>query len=365
MASIPMSGSRAKRGGTGRGGKKAGWAVKWTDELKIDKDGSATIQLTPAKYNVAGDVMPYFTAPMFQIQYQNKNGNTSWSWLRGTGDNNCVLQKLADSNHGAVKAPKYGDNNRFYVNVIHYSVFGRSPVERDGQVIRYSDGKLKGQPIYRWDEAKSIRDRKALLNKGDSEDVCFYRKKFLELPATQFKVIQEISRKARSMCKCGGTLFPSIFTCSKCEEILLNVEDTEKTDSEIAQFADQDTRCRHCGHVDFPVAQFDCDNCQDPKPHEYYEVVAKVKKIAGSNGFPTLVLDSVVPVGDFLLDNKSSVVNTEGKYGEDLDKLMTAQYDFEAYTEPKSAAEISEMLGLREGDIGFASNTKRYNNFRN
>jgi hypothetical protein len=358
-----MSGSRAKRGSAGNRAKRAGWATKWSDELKIDKDGSATIQLTPAKYNIDGDVMPYFTAPMFQIQFQNRNGNTSWAWLRSSGPD-CTLQKLADSSHPAVKAPRYGDNNRFYVNVIHYSVFGRTAVERNGEVVRYSEGKLKGQPVYRWDEAKTFRDRKQLVSSG-KDDVCFYRKKFLELPATQFKVIQEISRKARGICKCGGNLFPSIFTCSGCEEVLLNIEDTDKTDVEISQFADQDTRCRHCGVVDFPVAQYDCDRCQNPVPLEYYEVVAKVKKIAGSNGFPTLVLDSVVPVSEFVLENKEPVLDPEGRYDDDLNKLISAQYDFEAYTAPKSAAEISEMLGLREGDIGFASNAKRYNNFRN
>ena len=366
---IPMSAGRTRRDSKGNPrGKRAGWSAKWSDELKIGKDESAWIQLTPGKYSSEEGVQPYFSAPMFKLQFNNKFGTTSWGYFRGNGGPDCTLQKLADSNNPNVQEPKYGEPNRFYVGIIHYALYHKTPIEKNGQVITYSEGKLKGQPVYQWNEVKSVREKKQLLTAGDVDSLGFYRKKFLELPATQFKVVQEIARKARSICKCGGTLFPSVFVCPACENVLLDTNESDMTDSEIMNYADQDIRCRHCGAVEFPRAEYDCDSCADPRPHEYHEVVAKLKKVTGPTGYPTIALDSVVPVTEFTMENKQCPVTVNGEgalaYDESLDNLMKNQFDFEEYTKPRTNAEYAEMLGLREGDIGFASSAKRYNNFR-
>jgi len=368
--SIPLSANRS-RPGRGPRRKSNGWTAKWSDELKIDKDETATIQLTRAKYHDGEVDMPYYAAPLFQVQYQNNFGNTSWGYFRGQDSSECTLQKLADSNHPAVKEPKYGEPNRFFLNAIHYSLFQRTPVVKNGKPLTYSEGKLKGQPVYSWIEIKSTREKKNILSQpgaAESEDIAFFRKKFLHLSVTQFKVVQEITRKARTMCKCGGTLFPSVFICRSCEEVLLDTNNAKMTDAEIANYGDQDIRCRHCGTVDFPNAVYDCDSCQDPRSHEYYEVVAKLKKVTGSNGYPTIMLDSVIPASEFQTEFKTPIVtgttNNEFVYDDALTDVMKVQYDFDQYTEAKSNAEYSEMLGLRDGDIGFASNTKRYDKFR-
>jgi hypothetical protein len=366
---IPMSASRprADRGGRRKG---AGWSAKWSDELKIANDETVAIQLTPAKYlssDSNGDVeTSFFSAPMFQLQFQNKNGNTSWGYFRGQPNGPCTLQELADSNHAAVKEPRYGEPNRFFVNIIQYSVFQRVPIMREGKPMTYSTGKLKGQPVYGWNEAKSVRERRALAA-AQSEDVTFYRKKFLEMSAPQFKIIQEAARKARSMCRCGGSLFPGIFVCDTCEEVLLDTSTAEMSDSEIASYGDQDLRCRHCSAVGFPRPVFDCDTCKDPNPHLFSEVVIKLKKVQGANGFPSLVLDNVLPVTEFRLENKEVLATVEDGnlvYPEDVAALMKVQYDFNEYTAPKSNAEYASMLGLRDGDIGFVTDTKRYDRFR-
>lgn len=367
---IPLSANRGRNGKGGPRQKKAGWSAKWSDELKIGKEESAWIQITPGKYEGEdGNLQSYYCAPMFKLQFQNKFGGTSWGYYRGNGGPDCTLQQCADSKNSNVEEPKYGAPNRFFVNVIHYGVYARTPLEKDGKTVTYADGKLKGQPIYIWNEVKTVREKRQLISSGDPEDVGFFRKKFLELPATQFKIIQEVAKKARSMCKCGGTLFPSVFVCPECEGVLLDASESDMTDSEIANYGDQDIRCRHCGSVNFPRAEYDCDSCPDPRPHEYHEVAAKIKKVTGNNGYPSLAVDNVVSMQDHTFENKKHVVESvkeDGtfKYPEDIENLMKAQYDFEAYTAPKTNAEYSELLGLREGDIGFVSNAKRYNNFR-
>lgn len=371
---IPLSANRGRRGGNGGGRRRRnGWSCKWSDELKVKKDESAWIQLTKATYRAHGEdgEVPFFSAPMFKLQYPNRWGGTSYGYFRGNGGDDCTLQQLADSQDPNVQEPKYGEPNRFFVNVVHYALYHREPVVKNGETLTYSQGKLKGQPVYRWEEVKSVRDRKQLLKDPDSENLGFYRKKFLELPATQFRVVQEINRKARSMCKCGGALFPSVFICGNCEEVLLDVDDADMTDSEIANYGDQDIRCRHCGEVDFPQAEYDCDSCDNPRPHEYYEVAAKIKKVIGSTGYPTLALDTVIPLSDMVFENKAPVVEPDPDdpekmvfTEEPLEKIAEAQFDFDEYTTPKTNAEYSDMLGLREGDIGYASSAKRYNKFR-
>jgi len=366
---IPMSASRPRfdRGGRRKG---SGWSAKWSDELKIGKDETVTIQLTPAKYlskDASGETeTPFFSAAMFQLQFQNKFGGTSWQYCRGQDQEPCTLQDLADSNHPAIKEPKYGEPNRYFVNVVQYSVFERTPVVRNGAPMLYTTGKLKGQPVYNWAEAKSVRERRALVAAG-GENVAFYRKKFLELSAPQFKVIQEAAKKARSMCYCGGALFPSIFVCDSCEEVLLDTESVAMTDSEVANYGDQDLRCRHCDVVGFPRPVFDCDSCKDPRPHQYSDVVIKLKKTMGSNGFPALSLDGVFSASEHRMDNRDVVATMDGGkfvYPDDLTVLMKAQYDFAEYTAPKSNAEYSTMMGLRDGEIGFVSDSKRYDKFR-
>lgn len=368
---IPLSANRGRRGGRG---KRSGWSCKWSDQLKM-KDGESTwIQLTPGNYPVhdaPGATAPFLGLAMFKLQYTNERGYQSWGYFLEE-EGGSTLSARADAEDPNVSEPKYGDVNRYYVGIIHYELYVSEPVMKNGEPMMYSRGKLKGKPVYNWKPVTSIRDRKRLLKDPDeAENIGLYRKKFLEMPPSHFKVVQEINRKARAMCKCSGSLFPSVFVCGACEEVLLETEDTDMSDGEVAAYGDQEIRCRHCGAVDFPRAEYDCDSCDDPRPHEYHEVAAKIKRTTGSDGFPVYNLESVVSMPDFTMADKETCpvvdVTEEGEfvYDEALTKLIKNQFDFVEYTRPKTDAEYSKMLGLRPGEIGYVSSAKGYDrNFR-
>jgi len=307
---------------------------------------------------------------MFKLQYTNERGNTSWGYFREAEDGS-TLRARADAEDPNVSEPKYDEVNRYYVGVIHYALYQRTPVMKNGSPLLYSRGKLKGKQVFSWDPVSSIRERKQILKDGNMEEVGFFRKKFLEMASSHFKVVQEINRRAREMCRCAGTLFPSVFICPNCEEVLLETEDTDMSDGEVSAYGDQEIRCRHCGEVEFPRAEYDCDSCDDPRPHEYHQVASQVKRVKGDDGFPVYSLEKVVSLLDFTLADKQTCpvvdVSDSGEltYDEGLDKLIKNQFDFEGYTAPKTDAEYSQMLGLRQGEIGYASSAKSYDrNFR-
>jgi hypothetical protein len=371
---IPLSANRGRHGG-GRGGqRRSGWACKWSDQLKMGNGESAWIQLTPGAYPVhdqPSTMAPYLGLPMFKIQYTNERGYTSWGYFRES-EGGSTLSLRSEAEDPNVAAPKYGDINRYFVGVIHYALYRRECVMKDGKPLLFSNGKLKGKPVFNWGPVTSIRERKQLLQSGDPEDIGLYRKKFIEMPNSHFKVVQEIGRRARGLCRCGtGTLFPSVFVCSGCEEVLLETEDSDMTDADVAAYGDQDIRCPHCGVVDFPRAEYDCDSCDDPRPHKYYEVAAQISRTLGDDGFPSYSLTSVISMANMVLADGSTrpVTGTDDKdeftYDESLTKLISNQFDFDGYTAPKTDAEYGQMLGLRQGDIGYASSAKGYdNNFR-
>lgn len=375
---IPLSANRPRSAG-GRGPRRPAntWLPRWSDELKLKDGETANIQITPAKYALGDTDVPYYQAALYQLKFINDNGNEAFGYFRGQEDGFCTLQAAADDGNPCVKPAKWGEPNRFFCNVIHYSIYSQKPaVDKTGKPKVYAEGKMKGKPVTYWTEAANRNERKNLLARleagGDeASTVSLFRKKFLSMSFGQFKLIQEIDRKARAMCKCGGTLFPLRYTCGSCQHILLDTENTDKSDAEVAEYGDQEIRCRKCDEVGYPKAEFECDKCDSPAPHQYHEVVVTIRREKGSNGFPTTVLDKIVPATEFVLANGACPVidmkDTEDRsfeYEKEMADLMRVQYDFAEYTKPLSNAEYSKMLGLRERDAGFVAETKKYDKFR-
>lgn len=378
MANIPLTASsRRDNQRNNNRGKRNGWAAKWSDELRLKDGDTAWISLTPGDYPAEdGDRSQFLGLPMFKVQYTNKWGNQSWGYFRGEESGTCTLSERADCGDTRVSSPRYGEPNRFFMNVVHFDLFRREQVnDKSGAPLRYRHGKLKGEIVHRWDAINSLREKKDTIKQKKFDDCCFFRKKFLELPATHFEKIKEIGRQAGQMCGCGGSLFPAVYTCETCEDILLDVEDTDLTEGEVKRFGDNSIRCGACGHVGYPQSQSLCDSCEDPTPLHFWEVAAQITKVREGQ-WPTIRVDKVIPLADFRLADGTSPVavdedgnpelDAEGKliFPEDLDKLVKAQFDLGLYTEAKGNAHFSELLELREDDIGYESGSKDYGRFR-
>jgi uncharacterized OB-fold protein len=280
-----------------------------------------------------------------------------------------------------VTAPFDGKPNRFFMNVLQFGVFRKTPVLDDaGAPLRYSRGKLQGQEIYRWEPIESLREKKRLLNGGAGPDeLCFFRKKFIELPKKQFEILRSFARRAEEMCFCGGKLFPVVYHCQECEEVLLDVEDTDLSEDEVRRFGDESLRCRGCGAVNYPKPVSECDNCNSATPLRFTEVVAELTKVRSGDGYPTLTITRMEPITEFQFADGGYAVIRDEEGGplidpdsdgngfvldEDLEKLAMAQYDFADYTSPKSNGFYSDLLDLREGQPGFCKDSVPYGNFR-
>lgn len=377
MASnIPLTASTRRRNQSRQAKKTNGWSAKWSDELKLRTGESAWVLLTPGKYpTLSGDSAPFLEVPMYKVQYINKWGNTSWGYFRGN-EGSCTLRDRADCGDNRVSAPRRGEANRFFMNVIQFDLFRKVEVlDKTGQPMRYRGGKLKGEIVYRWEAVTSIKDKKDIIRNKDFSDCCFFRKKFVELPATQFDRIQGVARMAAGMCKCGGSLFPSVYYCSSCEEVLLDVNDSDLSEADVQRYGEASVRCNGCGNVDYPQACYICDSCDSPSSLHYSAVVAKISKVVEGQ-YPTIRVDKVVPLNEFEIANGELVVEVteEGElalddkglpvFEETLAKLVSSQFDLESYTAAKENSYYSDILELKQGDVGYAAETQEYTRWR-
>lgn len=373
--SIPLSAQRPRSAG-GRGPRRPAntWIPRWSDELKGQTGDIVKIMLTPGSYPLGDLQVPYFSVPLYQLKYTDPDGREKYGYYRGQDAGECTLAARADEGDARVKAPKWGEPNRFFVNIIHFGVYyQKTALDPQGRPKLIPQGKNKGKPVQYWTESTNRNEKKKLLENlaGGSAEVALFRKRFFDLSYSGFKLIGEIDLKARSMCKCGGALFPQTYGCSACGKVLLDANDTDKNDAQILEFGGQEIRCRECAYVGYPVPAYACDTCDDPTPHEYHEVVATLVREM-DNGFPRWRLDKVVPATEFELENRSSIVDDvkeePGKplvFSKEIADLRKIQYDFDAYTAPKTNAEYSTMLGLTQRDAGYAADSRKYsNNFR-
>lgn len=371
MARIPLtaSSSRRKRERGGSRKKRNGWGAKWSDELKIKEGETAWVMLTAGDYPAeGGDRTPYLGVPMYKVQYTNKWGNQSWGYFRGQSRGSCTLQDRADCGDNRVSSPRYGEPNRFFMNVIHLDLFRREEVlDKSGEPLRYRHGKLKGEVVHRWEPVRSIREKKDIIKNDAFDDCTFFRKKFMELPFTHFEALKEVGRQAATTCTCGGMLTPTVYVCGECESILLDVEDTDLSEAEVKRFGDNSVRCGDCGHVGYPDAEHICDNCDTPQSTEFWQVAAQITKVREGQ-WPTIRVLKVIPITEYQFPDgePAAVMEDDGTIvlHEDLQKLADTQFDLEEYTAAKENSYYSDILELREGDIGFASDSTDYGRFR-
>lgn len=357
-----------RRSGQGRRPRSNGWSAKWSDELRIRPGEKAWVIITAGDYPLDdGDRASWLEVDMYNIEYQNQWGNTSWSYFRGN-EGDCTLAKQAQANHPKLKKPVPG-KPRIFLNAIHLDTFRQTQVldKKTKQPLMYSKGKLRGQPILRWENVTDPMEKKNIARSGDFDGVCFFRKKFLQMSFNQFDAIRQVAKQAKQNCECGGCLEPVVYVCSECEDILLDISTTSLRPSEVTKFAEDHVRCGSCGHVDYPKAESICDNCDDPRPtviSSYAILLSKVRK----DGFWTLQVEKVTPLTDWKFPSGTYAAARDADDNiileEDLQKLADVQFDLEAYTEPKSNAYYSDILNLREGDIGFVSEATDYGNFR-
>lgn len=362
--------------------RKQGWGGNFRDRLDIPKGAATPMLLCPGDYE---DLDPEMIeanggeAPHFHYDHRIFHNFTwhegktrrfmkdpctaSFEDYRGRrGHNNCLgchLKKHGDK--------RVSNSEQYSLNVIHLALYCKVPLkDRDGKTRRFEhdgDSHKRGDPILSWKHVTAARDRKeALANIEEGlEDgtTALWRKKYIQVGPSHRKQIEMIADYAEAHCRCGGSLTPTAFFCSKCEETLCDVEEANMEPEDVLAYAVERQRCDGCGTFEQPQKEYICDECDDPIALQFHEVVAYVRK-TGEGTDSTITIEKVVPIYDFLLEDESSLCEWDEEADdvlideddefvliEDVKKLVDNQFNFDKVHEPRDGDLLAKLLGIQ------------------
>ena len=356
--------SAAKRGG--------GWKGSWRDRYDIPKAEEEDILLTRGAYENPDDVNEktgelglahFHTCQMHGLKLKPKGPG---SYLTARCNIDAKQQDCLACKAQAEGDRRVGLKPTFSFNIIHFGLYERVPLERDGRVVKYEDGENRGKPIMVWerverpsDHKRIMKDLPTLIKNGS---VCIFQKRYIEVGGGHRDDLAQIDAEAAKYCRCGGDLIPIRFSCEKCEEVLADVEEDDMGKKEVAAFAESRGKCKDCGHIGVPVPECTCSDCKRPSPLTAFDVVATVKK-EGEGTNSHIVVKRITPLDQYrMLDNEYAIeFEKEGKdyfpkveddawvFVEDmgLRKAATSQWNFEEVHAPKDHGFIAEKLGIR------------------
>jgi hypothetical protein len=362
-----------------KGGK--GWGGNWRDRFDIPKASAEAILLTPGRYEderpdaiKANDGIPpekHYKAILFDTFKDSVKGKEifrKWrcasGWDGKQGDClGCYRKESGDK--------RVAKRTLFFFNMIHFGFYEKTELrDKDDKVIRYDkdgDDHKRGDPIMVWAQITRPKERKHakenMEEMMENDELRLFRKKYVEVGSGHLDNLMQIDELASKRCRCGGHLTPFLFTCPECGEILCDVEDSNMSDEERDNYAKERQRCKACGHSGHPNMQYICDECGDEaKPLTAFDVVALIRK-AGEGTNSTIVVEDIIPVFEYLLPNKESIVQWDDDgapvadedgytFTDDVAKLANNQFDFEKINPPLDNEEVAKFLRV---DNPFAS----------
>lgn len=344
------------------------WKSSWRDKLLLSRDKHDYIMLTDASYKDEdgldnGDTNPYWVGSFYNV----KNSAGSFRQWRNSGEPDSTLFVRNELQDPRVGYPK----NQFFFNIVHFDIYQKQIVkDKNGNVVLAKNGENAGQPFKSWDVVEGIKNRKTLAKNPD-EDTAFFRKKFLQVGPTHYDNLLTIIDKAKEICFCGGRLDIAGYECESCGAEMLDMNDPNLTIEDVNRYGDGKRRCSHCRHLGFPVPTQECDSCDNPRPHRFDQVVAKVKK-SGQGPQTVIQIDDVISITEFEMDNRERVVavDEEGlpieEDGEvmwaspELETVCSSEWDFDGGNPPPGNGEVSTFLGLTPADEGYSQQTTPY-----
>lgn len=347
--------------------KSNSWKARWQEKLLLSRDKHDYVMLTDGEYKDEenldnGDQNPYWVGSFYNV----KNASGSFRQWRNTNDVESTLFIRNEEQDPRVSLPK----NQFFFNVIHFDVYHKEQTkDRNGKAIIAKNGPNAGQPLMSWQAVTNLRDRK-LLCKSPDEDTAFFRKKYLQVGPTHYDNLLTIIDKARELCHCGGHLDIANYECEHCQAHMLDMNSSDLTIEDVNRFGDGPKRCPSCRQRSYPIPVLECDACDQPTPHRFDQVVAKLKK-SGTGPQTVIQVDDVISALDFKLDNKEPIVELDDEGSaiiedgsimlvEDIEYLSNVTWDFDAGNPAPSNGEVSTFLGLTPEDAGYSSEASAY-----
>jgi hypothetical protein len=349
---------------------KGGWRGSWQDRLDIPKAEETDILLTRGEYPNPEDLDENGEPRLAHFHTCNQHGVKLKPQGQGSyysarcnieaGQEDCLCcMRMQQGDRRITMKDVYS------FNCLHLSLHERVPLVRDGKVVKYEDGDKRGEPVMTWSAVEKPRRRKEILDDIDGfvrdGEAALFRKKYIEVGPSHRDELSQIDEMASHYCKCEGELTPVLFTCEKCEEVLVDVEKDDMSKKEVESFASSREKCS-CGHIGLPVPEMVCTSCKQPEPLTAFDVVATVKKEgAGTNAH--IVVRKITPLTRYQLPNGTSLLEWEksrnGEYDPRIDdngdfvftdeydvrKAAEAQFDFEKVHEPRDHGYHANRLG--------------------
>lgn len=270
----------------------------------------------------------------------------------------------ADSGDARVEKAK----EKFFFDVVVFDLFKRVHSEKKGVKQFWKKGPKEGEPIYEYHLVDSVAERRKLQKNIDnlvaSGEVITAKKMYLQIGTGHFDSLADISIQCKNKCQCGGPLTPIEYVCSDCGHVLDCLDETTKTFEDFKALEGATIRCSECGHTNRPLVNKECEDCDDPRPLGLDRVVCTIK-LQGEGTSSSIVLQRMDPVGDFTdianqpiveFDDNDEVLEVDGMpvFVEGLDAAVNAHWDYDQMMEIPDH-ELSEFLGLSEGDVGYAA----------
>jgi hypothetical protein len=170
----------------------------------------------------------------------------------------------------------------------------------------------------------------------NNEAKVFGDRRWFAVGKNHFNNIIEVNRLVGEHCNCGGTIKLIAFECLNCAEMLLDVENSKKTDEQLAQYAVSTVTCRKCRQANVPMEVVECDKCQDPARLQIFDTEVEVKKTGEGTG-TTLMFPKwghqAMPIPEKL-------------------KAMAEPWEFDKVFAPDSPEIMAKRLGVANPFLG-------------
>lgn len=263
--------------------------------------------------------------------------------------------------------------DQWAMNVAHLGWYHEVPLVRDGQIQMKRDGKgpvmvknecqthrMLNQVYQRMDQATRGKPQ-ARPCEGCQQQAPFVwgDQRVVQVGKNQINNILAFNDQLGNTCaNCGTGIMVVAYTCSRCNEDILDVASSGWTNAQIDQFSKVVSQCRACGNIDRPVPAYECGidlrtmqpvagGCPEnvsPRPLDIFDVVVWVQR-EGESTTSALVVKYWMPIQNFRMpDGRLSGFQDGRPLADALKEIVAKPFDLKAMYTPLSLDEQAKQI---------------------
>lgn len=263
----------------GRGmGAGSALGIRFNNWWKPPKGVVADFRLLPGSYlNIDGIEADFFMYVEHWVNRSHRSFVCSKEWKIENGELMAVGGKCLGCEERDRGADDIGTSLRHAFNGIHLAHYHLEQVldNNNRPMTKERDG--KEVPVLR----KVLCEGRRCPHCRDGLEKVFGKKVHWSIGSGHMEhlggVLNDIEKDCAN-CDNRRSLYLATLECSKCANIVVDMENTDLKDEEIAKLADTIHTCRECGNKDELLWQLECENCQDPTPLSVFDCDLEIKR---------------------------------------------------------------------------------------